>query len=65
MSGFLGVAAHRSLPKGEAIGAIFWHCGEKYYVTQAEIDRIRSMPSATEITGMIAKIEDLMAGRKS
>ncbi|MDQ0854800.1 hypothetical protein QFZ79_002911 [Arthrobacter sp. V4I6] len=63
MSGLLGVAAHRSLPKGETIGAIFWHCGDKYYVTQAEIERIKGLPSATEVRGMLAKIEGLIAGR--
>jgi hypothetical protein len=65
MSGLLGVAAHRSLPEGETIGAVFWHCGEKYYVTQAEMDRIKNLPSADEIRGMVAKFEAITSGSKT
>ena len=65
MSILTGVAAHRSLPDGEKLGAIFWHDGEKYYVTQAEIDRIKGMPSAHEVRQMIEKVEALMRGNAS
>lgn len=57
-----GITAHRALPEGEKIGAIFWHDGEKYYVTQAEIDRVKSMPSTSEVRRMVESVEALMAG---
>ena len=63
MSGLFGFAAHRTLPKGENIGAIFWHAGEKYYVTQAEMDRVKSMPSAEKAREMVANMESIVAGR--
>jgi uncharacterized protein (UPF0216 family) len=62
VSGLLGVAVHRALPQGQKIGAIVWHDGEKYYVTQAEMDRLNNLPTATEIRTMVAKLEALMKG---
>jgi hypothetical protein len=53
--GLTGVAAHRELPEGETLGATFTFGGETYYVTQAEVDRVKNLPSADEIRGMVAR----------
>lgn len=58
-----GVACHKALPVGETVGAIFWHEGEKYYVSRAEMDRIRNLPSDEKIREHIDKLTALMKGR--
>lgn len=60
MSALLGFSAHRRLPEGEALGAMFWHCGEKYYVTQTELDRVRAMPDAETVQQMVTNLRKLM-----
>lgn len=54
-----GMAAHKELPAGQELGLTFEHQGQTYYVTQAELDRIGNLPTAEEITAMVAKFRDL------
>ena len=55
------IAIHRELPKGQTLGAIFWHEGEKYYVTQQELNRVQALPSAEDIRKQIAAIRGLLS----
>ena len=51
------VALHRALPEGHELGAVVAIEGSLYCVTQAEIDRIKSMPTADEIKLQVAAIQ--------
>lgn len=54
-----GVAAHREPPEGETIGASFTFEGDTWFVTQAEVDRVKNLPSAEEIQSMVASVNRL------
>lgn len=54
-----GIAAHSKPPEGQAIGATFTMGGQMYYVTEAELERIRNLPSAQEVTAMVARVNGM------
>lgn len=55
-----GMQAHKVLPAGHTIGTTFEHDGTTYYVTQAELDRIYNLPTAEEITNIVAAFNRAM-----
>lgn len=54
------ISAHLEIPEGETLGASFTFAGETWYVTQSEIDRVKNLPSASELTAMIATFNRFM-----
>lgn len=61
MSALTGITVHRTLPEGQELGASFVLDSEVLYVTQAEFDRVKNMPSAEEVRSMIAKFQNLVS----
>ncbi len=58
-----GIAVHRTIPEGHTAGMAFPWEGETFYITQAELDRVRSLPSVEEINRQVAVIQGIMSGK--